>query len=81
MAQSGPPLGCLRSFHKAAYRSGWGTLSAGSHPVVPEKEQARIGLILAFELVQLLILKYENWKKNGYRAFSQRRQVRWPSGL
>lgn len=63
-------VGFLTVDEKAAYRSGWGTLSAGSHPGVPEKEQARIGLILALELAQLLILKYENWKRNGYPAFS-----------
>ena len=63
-------VGFLTADEKAAYRSGWGTLSAGSHPGVPEREQARIGLILALELSQLLLLKYENWKRNGHRAFS-----------
>jgi hypothetical protein len=55
---------------KAALLSGWGSLSAGSHPGVPEREQARIGLILAFEFAQLLMLKFGNWRANAYRAFS-----------
>ena len=32
--------------------------------------QARISLVLALEFGQLLMLKYTNWKSNGYRAFS-----------
>jgi hypothetical protein len=55
---------------EAAYNSGWGTLSAGSHPGVPEREQARIGLVLALEFGQLLLIKFTNWKANAYRGFS-----------
>ena len=55
---------------KAAFNSAWGSLSAGSHPGVPEREQARFGLILALEFGQLLILKFANWKTNAYRRFS-----------
>ena len=55
---------------QAAFNSAWGSLSAGSHPGVPEREQARIGLILALEFGQLLILKFANWKTNAYRRFS-----------
>jgi hypothetical protein len=55
---------------EAAYGAGWGTLSAGSHPGVPEREQARIGLVLALEFGQLLLIKFTNWKANAYRGFS-----------
>jgi hypothetical protein len=55
---------------EAAYGAGWGTLSAGSHPGVPEREQARIGLVIALEFGQLLLIKFANWKANAYRAFS-----------
>lgn len=55
---------------EAAFKSGWGTLSAGSHPGVPQREQARIGLIIALEFGQLLLIKFGNWKINAYRRFS-----------
>ena len=42
-------VGFLTSDEKAALTAGWGSLSAGSHPGVPEREQARIGLVLALE--------------------------------
>jgi hypothetical protein len=63
-------VGFFTPDEKAALLSGWGSLSAGSHPGVPEREQARIGLILAFEFAQLLMLKFGNWRANAYRAFS-----------
>jgi hypothetical protein len=63
-------VGFLTADEKAALNSGWGSLSAGSHPGVPEPEQARIGLILALEFGQLLVHKFVNWKVNGYRGFS-----------
>ena len=63
-------VGFFTPDEKAALLSGWGSLSAGSHPGVPEREQARIGLILAFEFAQLLMLKFTNWRTNAYRAFS-----------
>jgi hypothetical protein len=47
----------------------WGSLSAGAHPGVPEREQARIGLILALEFGQLLLVKFTNWKANAYLCF------------
>ncbi len=55
---------------QAAFDSAWGSLSAGSHPGVPEREQARIGLVLALEFGQLLLLKFSSWKIGGYRAFA-----------
>jgi hypothetical protein len=55
---------------EAAFKSGWSSLSAGSHPGVPEREQARIGLVLGLEFGQLLLLKFTNWRANGYKAFS-----------
>jgi hypothetical protein len=63
-------VGFFTEDEQAAYRSAWGSLSAGSHPGVPEREQARIGLILALEFGQLLLLKFANWRANGYRSFS-----------
>ena len=64
-------VGFLTNNEKAAFNSAWGTLSAGSHPGVPEREQARIGLTLGLEFGQLLMLKLANWKRNGYRKFSK----------
>jgi hypothetical protein len=60
----------LTADEQAAFKSAWGSLSAGSHPGVPEREQARIGLILALEFGQLLLIKFENWKTNDYQKFS-----------
>ncbi len=63
-------VGFFTPDEEAAFKSGWGSLSAGSHPGVPEREQARIGLVLALEFGQLLMLKCANWKANSYRKFS-----------
>jgi hypothetical protein len=63
-------VGFLTPEEQTAFGSAWGALSAGSHPGVPAREEARIGLILALEFGQLLLLKCENWSKNGYRRFS-----------
>lgn len=61
----------LTADEMAALKSAWGALSAGSHPGVPEREEARIGLILALEFSQLLLLKFEDWKCCGYKRFSR----------
>lgn len=61
----------LTSDENSAFRSAWGALSAGSHPGVPEREEARIGLVLALEFGQLLLIKWQNWSANGYRTFSK----------
>ena len=63
-------VGFFTTDEEAALKSGWGSLSAGSHPGVPEREQARIGLILALEFGQLMLMKFANWKANAYKAFS-----------
>jgi hypothetical protein len=60
----------LTADEKAALNSAWGSLCAGSHPGVPEREQARIGLVLALEFGQLLLLKFASWTTHAYRAFS-----------
>jgi hypothetical protein len=60
----------LTGDEEAAYKAAWGSLSAGSHPGVPEREQTRIGLILALEFAQLLLLKFQNWRANGHSKFS-----------
>jgi|ERR1700733_801537 len=63
-------VGFFTPDEETAYGAGWGTLSAGSHPGVPTGELARIGLILALEFGQLLLIKFANWKANAYRTFS-----------
>jgi hypothetical protein len=63
-------VGFFTSDEEAAFKSGWGMLSAGTHPGVPEREQARIGLVLALEFGQLLLIKFANWRANAYRSFS-----------
>jgi hypothetical protein len=60
----------LSDDEEAAFKSGWGALSAGSHPGVPEREQARITLILALEFAQLLLIKFTNWRANAYCRFA-----------
>ena len=62
-------VGFLTPDEQDAFRSAWWALSAGSHPGVPEQDEARIGLILALEFGQLLLLKYENWRNHGHRTF------------
>jgi hypothetical protein len=63
-------VGFLTTDEEAAFKSAWGALSAGSHPGVPDRDEARIGLILALEFGQLLLLKFGNWKTNAYKKFS-----------
>lgn len=63
-------LGFLIGDEHSSFRAVWATLSAGSHPGVPEREQARIGLILALELGQLLLFKFASWKASAYKRFS-----------
>lgn len=53
----------------AAFGSAWGALSAGSHPGVPPRDEARIGLILAIEFGQLLVLKFKTWSGNKCQRF------------
>jgi hypothetical protein len=49
-----------------------GQLGPGTHPGVPDRDEARIGLILALDFGQLLLLKFGKWKKNAYKSFSRR---------
>jgi hypothetical protein len=51
-------VGFFTADEKSSLLSGWGSLSAGSHPGVPEREQARIGLVVALEFGQLLMWKF-----------------------
>ena len=62
-------VGFLTADEEAAYRAAWGALSAGAHPGVPARDEARIGLILALVFGQRLLLKFANWKANQYRRF------------
>jgi hypothetical protein len=55
----------------SAFRSAWSMLSSGSHPGVPAKSEARIGLVLALEFGQLLALKFCDWKNNQCKQFSK----------
>jgi hypothetical protein len=54
---------------KAAFGAAWGFLSAGSHPGIPSRDEARIGLILSLEFAQVLLLKFTKWMANGFRRF------------
>jgi len=63
-------VGFLTSDEQAAFNSAWGTLSAGSHPGVPEQEQARIMFVLALEFGQFLLIKFTDWRANAYSKFS-----------
>lgn len=64
-------VGFLTADEAATFKSAWGALSAGSHPGVPEPEEARIGLILALEFGQTLLLKFESWKAGKYKKFAR----------
>jgi hypothetical protein len=63
-------VGFLTQDEQAALDSAWGLLSAGAHPGVPSREAARIGMILAIEFAQILLLKFQNWKANQYGGFA-----------
>jgi len=54
---------------QSEFLSVWCSL-CGSHHGVSEREQARLGLALALEFGQLLLLKFSDWKANGYRGFN-----------
>ncbi len=64
-------VGFFTSDERTAFGSAWGFLSAGSHPGLPSRDEARIALVLALEFCQLLLLKFENWKANGCRRFTR----------
>jgi hypothetical protein len=49
----------------AMFGSAWGFLSAGNHPGLPPREQARIGLLLAMEFSQVLIMKWLHWRSQN----------------
>ena len=63
-------VGFFTTDEKTAFGTAWGFLSAGSHPGIPSRDEARIGLILSLEFGQLLLLKFANWAANGFQAFS-----------
>lgn len=65
-------VGFFTADEEASFKSAWGSLSAGSHPGVPDREQVRIGLILALEFGQLLLLKFTNWRTNSYQCFNMK---------
>jgi hypothetical protein len=63
-------VGFFTPDEKTAFGAAWGFLSAGSHPGIPTRDEARIGLILSLEFGVLLLLKFKNWRGNGFRRFT-----------
>lgn len=63
-------VGFFTHDEKTAFGAAWGFLSAGAHPGIPTRDEARIGLILSLEFGQLLLLKFLNWAANRFRRFS-----------
>jgi len=63
-------VGFFTADEKTALGSAWGFLSAGTHPGIPSRDEARIALILSLEFGVMLLLKFSNWKANAFRAFS-----------
>lgn len=62
-------VGFFTTDERAAFGAAWGFLSAGSHPGIPSRDEARIGLILSLEFAQVLLLKSVKWQANGCRGF------------
>jgi hypothetical protein len=63
-------VGFFTNDERTAVGAAWGFLSAGSHPGIPSRDEARIALILTLEFGVMLLLKFSNWKANACRAFS-----------
>ncbi len=63
-------VGFFTSDEKTAVGAAWGFLSAGNHPGIPSRDEARMALILTLEFGVMLLLKFSNWKSNAYRGFS-----------
>jgi hypothetical protein len=63
-------VGFFTPDEKTAFGTAWGFLSAGSHPGIPSRDEARIGLILSLEFGQVLLLKFANWAANAFIGFS-----------
>ena len=63
-------VGFFTTDEKTAVGAAWGFLSAGNHPGIPSRDEARIALILSLEFGLMLLLKFSNWKANAYRSFS-----------
>jgi hypothetical protein len=63
-------VGFFTPDEKTAFGAAWGFLSAGSHPGIPSRDEARIGLILSLEFGQVLLLKFANWAANAFAFFS-----------
>lgn len=63
-------VGFFTADEKTAVGAAWGFLSAGNHPGIPSRDEARIALILSLEFGVMLLLKFSNWKANGLRKFT-----------
>jgi len=53
--------GLLTADERTAFGAAWGFLSAGTHPGLPPREQARMGILLSIEFSQMLVLKWLDW--------------------
>jgi hypothetical protein len=62
-------VGFFTPDEKTAFGAAWGFLSAGSHPGIPSREEARLGLILSLEFSQVLLLKFANWAAHAFAFF------------
>jgi hypothetical protein len=56
--------GFFTSDEESAFRAAWGFLSSGNHPGLPERVLARLGMVLALEFGQALLVKWSN--RGGY---------------
>jgi hypothetical protein len=63
-------VGFLTLDEMTAVGAAWGFLSSGNHPGIPSRDEARIALILTLEFGVMLLLKFVNWKANGFQRFS-----------
>jgi hypothetical protein len=63
-------VGFFTPDERTAVGASWGFLSAGSHPGLSSRDEARIGLILSLEFGVLLLAKFSSWKSHLYRGFS-----------
>ena len=54
---------------RTAFGAVWGFLCVGSHPGIPSRDEARIGLILSLEFGQILLLKFAKWAANAFSGF------------
>ena len=54
---------------KTAVGAVWGFLSSGSHPGIAPDHKASLALLLSLGFVQIVVLKFLDWRKNSYHGF------------